>query len=394
MIQMFSITYSVLKKITGIAFLLFSLMASGQNDSCRLRISLLTCTPGEELYSSFGHSALRVFNYEDKTDLVYNYGTFDFYDPAFYQKFVKGKLLYFVSVDSTPSFTWEYEYFNRGVTEQVLHLSCSEKESILAFLQNNIKEENRYYRYDFNYDNCTTRLRDILESATADSLLIKNILPGRGATFRQLIHDYLDQGVQPWSKLGIDILLGMPLDKKITNREAMFLPDYLFMALDSASKKGQPLVVEKNVLVPASAIKSSTPLLSPLPLFGFLLLLILGLSFLKPGSLNNFFRVFDFTFFLLLGLLGCLLIFMWFGTEHAMCRNNLNLLWAIPVHLPVSFFLFKKRHWLKMYFRFIFILSILLLGCWFFLPQQFNTALLPVLGLIIARSYFISRNRA
>ena len=378
------------KKIRTIiaVILLFSFCANAQNDSCHLRISLLTCTPGKELYSTFGHSAIRVVNGATNTDLVFNYGTFDFYDPAFYNKFIKGKLLYFVAVDSLHVFLWEYQYYKRGVTEQVINLSCEEKQKMVGFLFENAKEENKYYRYDFNYDNCTTRLRDILEKISGSRLQVKNILPHNSTTFRYLIHDYLNKGGQLWSKLGIDILLGSPLDKKINNREAMFLPDYLLMAFDSASLNGKNLVAEKNVLLPALENTKSKSFFTPFILFSIFFLLIAVLSFLKQHSWNKFFRVFDFIFFFITGLLGALLVFMWLGTNHAMCKNNFNLLWALPSHLPVAFMLFRKKKWVRKYFKIVFFLSIALLAIWFFLPQQLNTALLPVTGVILVRSYF------
>ena len=132
---------------------------------------------------------------------------------------------------------YEYEFFKRGITEQVINISCDEKQKFVAALYENIKKENRDYRYDFNYDNCTTRLRDMLEKAAGKQIESKNILPKPGTTFRNLIHVYLDSGGQQWSKLGIDMLLGNPMDKKVTNREAMFLPDYLLMAFDSSKLK-------------------------------------------------------------------------------------------------------------------------------------------------------------
>ena len=167
----------IVKKWLLLLLALLPYFAKAQDDSCTLRISLLTCTPGEELYSTFGHSAIRVVDLRNNTDLIFNYGTFDFNDPDFYKKFVQGKLLYFVSVDSIQNFLWEYEYFKRGVMEQVLNLTCAEKQNMIAALFENAKEENKYYRYDFNYDNCTTRLRDILEKATGKPLKSANILP-------------------------------------------------------------------------------------------------------------------------------------------------------------------------------------------------------------------------
>ena len=377
-----------MKKLLFTSLFFISILSSAQ-DSCGLRISLLTCTPGQELYSTFGHSALRVVDNRNNSDLVFNYGTFNF-DPDFYGKFVKGKLLYYVSIDSLSNFLYEYEYFKRGVTEQVINLSCNEKQKLVAALFENAKEENKYYRYDFNYDNCTTRLRDMVERAAGRQMDSKNILPAPNTTFRNLIHFYLNRGGQQWSKFGIDILLGNPMDKKVTNREAMFLPDYLLMAFDSSELNDKPVVGEKKIILnyfDAYKTKSGT---TPFIVFGILFLLIAVLSFVY-GSRNLSLKIFDFFFFFILGLLGILMLFMWFGTDHAMCKNNFNLLWALPTHLPVSFLLFSKKNWVNAYFRFIFFYTIALLVAWFFLPQQFNTALLPVVGIILVRSFFISK---
>ena len=379
------------------SFLLFISIASfSQTDSlaqqgCPIRISLLTCTPGQELYSIFGHSAIRVVDSTTNTDLVFNYGTFDFYDPDFYKKFIKGKLLYFVSVDSLQNFLLEYQYDKRGVIEQVLNLSCKEKQAMMSALFENAKEENKYYHYDFNYDNCTTRLRDMLEKATGKELKTKNILPHVKTTFRHLIHDYLNRGGQQWSKLGIDILLGSPLDKKITSREAMFLPDYLMMAFDSSSINHESLVAQKNILLISQEEKKANPLFTPLLVFSILFLLIATVSIFAATSFRVFLKIFDFIFFFTLGLLGILLLFMWFGTNHAMCKNNFNLLWALPLHLPVALLIFNKKEWINNYFRFIFFYTLALLVAWFLLPQQLNLALLPIAGIILVRSFFRSK---
>ncbi len=368
--------------------------SSFAQDTCGLRISLLTCTPGKELYSSFGHSAFRVTDSTRAYDLVFNYGTFDFYDPDFYEKFVKGKLLYFVSIDSLNGFLEEYDYFKRGVTEQSINISCPEKQKLVAALFENAKEENKYYRYDFNYDNCTTRLRDMLEKAVGDTLDTKNIVPHPGSTtFRHLIHSYLDRGGQQWSKFGIDILLGSPIDKKITNREAMFLPNYLLMAFDSSALNGQPVVGEKKVLLNYFDAYKTKSRITPFLVFGILFLIVAVVSFLTRSKWSLFFKVFDFFFFLTLGIIGIVILFMWFATDHAMTRDNFNLLWAFPTHIPVAFMLFSKKKWVNNYFRVIFFFTIALLVAWFFLPQQFNATLLFVVGIILVRSFYLSKKK-
>jgi hypothetical protein len=353
-------------------------------DSCRFQISLLTCTPGEELYSTFGHSALRVIDRDSGADIIYNYGTFDFDDPNFYSKFTRGKLLYFVSIDGFENFMKAYEYEHRGITEQVLNLSCEDKEKLLNALQDNAKEENKYYKYDFVLDNCTTRLRDIVFKNSSSPVVTKNIRPKIGVTFRDLIHEYLDKSYQYCSKLGIDALLGAPIDKKITNSESMFLPDYLLKGFDSTMTKGKPLVSSKNEILRANVAIKKAPLLSPFALFTILFLVIAALTFMR--SSDRFFAVFDFILFFLAGTLGVLILFMWFGTDHPECRNNFNVAWASPLHFLIVFFIFQKWDWLRYYFLVNAVLLILLLFCWKWLPQAMNNGFIPVVALLFLRS--------
>ena len=359
-----------------------------QDSTCRLRVSLLTCSPGEELYSTFGHSALRVVDVAKSTDLIYNYGTFDFDDPAFYSKFTRGKLLYFVSVDLFQNFVAQYEYEQRGITEQVLNLSCSEKEKLVNALNENAKEENKYYKYDFVIDNCTTRLRDIIFKNAQATVITQDIRPKTDITFRDLIHEYLNKSHQYWSKLGIDILLGSPLDKKLTNTEAMFLPDYLLKGFDSTRLGGsvfdRSLVLEKKEILKPVLQKSRDSLLSPFVVFSILFLLVFALSFMKGTA--NLLSVFDFILFFSAGSLGLLLLFMWFGTDHPECKDNFNLVWALPFHFIIVFFIFRKWSWLQYYFLINSVLLLLLLICWKWLPQEMNNALLPVVCLFLLRS--------
>ncbi len=373
-----------MKKIFPSLFFLFIFLSSkAQTDSCHFRISLLTCSPGKELYSTFGHSALRVADSSRETDVIFNYGTFDFNDPDFYKKFIRGKLLYFVSVEEFTDFVNEYREQQRGIVEQALDLSCAEKQALLAALYENAKEANKYYKYDFTYDNCTTRLRDIVAKYCSDHLVTKNILPYKNVTFRNLIHGYLNKGGQYWSKLGIDILLGSPLDKKISNNEAMFLPDYLLKGLDSSTLSGKPLVAEKKVILEPTIQFSKNKWLSPFVIFSVLFLLLAVLSTLPVN--RWFFIVFDFLLFFLAGALGILLLFMWLGTDHQACRYNFNLCWALPTHFIVAFFIAKRWKWLKYYFvaTIIILLSLSVWGAW---RQELNPALMPVMALLLLRS--------
>jgi hypothetical protein len=379
-----------LKKLLLLLSLFFTTTFSFAQDSCSLRISLLTCTPGTELYTTFGHTALRVQDATAGTDLVFNYGTFEF-SPDFYTKFIRGKLLYSLSVEDFNDFVYLYQLDSRSIQEQVLQLSCDEKEKLFSALQVNAQEENRHYRYDFLFDNCTTRAADIVANNTNSPVLFKNILPADVPTFRDLLHSYLDAGHQHWSKLGIDILLGVKLDRKVSNREAMFLPDYLLKGFDSAIINNKPLVSPPQTILKMPSPLSDKPFFTPAIVFSLLLLAIVGISLSKKQWAKKTIKTFDFFFFFILGLAGFLILFMWFGTDHKVCQDNFSLLWALPTHLLVAFFVNSKRPWPKKYFQIIFWLTIALAATWFFLPQQMNNALIPILLLIIYRSWQLAK---
>lgn len=361
---------------------------SQKDSSCSLEISLLTCSPGDELYSTFGHTAIRVR--DTSYDIVFNYGTFDFDDPNFLMKFVRGRLPYSLSVEYYTDFRSAYYHEKRGIREQQLLISCAEKQALFEALKLNALEQNRYYKYQFLFDNCTTRAREIIRKNTHTPVLFKNILPEKIPTFRNLIHEYLDSGKHYWSKLGIDLLLGSRIDRKVTNEEAMFLPDYLLKGIDSATVNGKNLATPASILLEAPSIIPDSAV-KPEWVFAGILIIILALSLLKNKMATRVLAIFDRLLFFVLGLLGALFLFMWFGTDHQDCAANYNLLWTLPTNLIVVF-LGWKRPKVKMYFHFVSIISILLLLAWFFLPQQLNIAVAPILGIIILRSYFISKS--
>ena len=357
-------------------------ISTSAQDSSRLRISLLTCTPGEELYSTFGHSAFRVIDSNAVTDIVYNYGTFNFDDDGFYLKFVRGKLLYYVSAEYFSDFKFLYQSTNRGITEQVLNLSADEKIIIRRFLNDNLREENKYYKYDFFFDNCTTRLRDILKKNHDPSFCKKPVMP-QGSRFRQAIHQYLDKNGKDWSKLGIDILLGEPCDGVMTAEQMQFLPDNLMKSLDSSDHQ---MVSSSQNLYSISEDKSKNSTFTPLTFFSALLIFVVLMGLIKNKFLLSFLQGFDGLFFFLTGVLGIILIFMWTATDHQMCKNNFNLLWAWPTHAVIAFFVNSKKTWVRKYFTFTAIALTAVLFSWFFLPQQMNNGLIPIVLLLIYRS--------
>ncbi|MEY2917294.1 MAG: hypothetical protein RIS73_1008, partial [Bacteroidota bacterium] len=274
----------LLRTLFIIHYSLFITNYSFAQDSSHLRISLLTCTPGDELYSTFGHSAYRVVDSSSVTDIVYNYGTFNFDDDGFYLKFVQGKLLYYVSVEKFEDFKYLYQATNRGITEQVLNLTATEKTTIQHFLNNNLKEENKYYKYDFFFDNCTTRLRDILKKNHDSTFTVKPVMLV-GTTFRQAIYQYLDKNKKDWSKLGIDILLGQPCDGVMTAEQMQFLPDNLMKSLDSAN---HPLILSHQNLYAINEDAGKGSIFTPLVIFSLLLIAIALISIVK----NKFAQIF------------------------------------------------------------------------------------------------------
>lgn len=366
---------------------LFTPKIFSQGDSCHLRVSLLTCTPGEELYSTFGHSALRITDSVSNTDIVYNYGTFNFDEPGFYTKFIRGKLMYYLSTEDFESFQYSYQLDNRGITEQLLNLTCREKNNILHLLQSNLLADNRFYKYDFLFDNCTTRLRDLVEKSADSKVNFGNALETK-ATFRNLIYEYLNYNDKQWSKLGIDILLGSKTDAVMTPREVMFLPDYLMKTFDSSAIDSRPLIAEKKSLVKIDYSRITKDNLShPFFIFCCLFVLIAFLSFSKNTFIQKFLAAFDGFLFFITGLLGILLIFMWFGTDHVMCSNNYNLLWAWPTNIIAAFYIHSKKNWAKKYFIIYTVFNLILLGFWFFLPQHMNPSLIPIILILILRSF-------
>jgi Domain of unknown function (DUF4105) len=366
-------------KIIFIIAIFIQCNVSSAQNGARIQISLLTCTPGDALNETFGHSAFRVIDSNSVTDLVYNYGTFDFEDKNFYLKFIKGKLLYFVNIDQFQEFAFYYQQNNRGITEQVLQLSDTEKIAIYHALIENVKEENKYYRYDFFLDNCTTRLRDIIEKYKIPTPALPAVMPSN-YTFRNAIHQYLDNNNKSWSKLGIDILLGARTDAVMTIPQQKFLPDNLMQSLDST--KNTTVVSLSKQLYQLNPKKNKEGFFTPMFLSISIAAFFVILSLFKNNNAKKILSFFDAFLFSVVGILGILLVFMWLGTDHIMTKNNYNLLWASPFFLLYPFAQKKS----KKYSIIVSIYLFLVLCSWFFLPQLMNITLFPIALLLLWRS--------
>jgi len=376
------------------AFGCIMMQAAAHSDSARLRISLLTCSPGSELYSVFGHSALRIVDSTVGTDIVYNFGTFNFGDPDFYSKFVMGRLMYYVDQETYSSFKAEYEYDRRGIIEQVLSFSCAEKKLIQEKLFINVREENKYYKYDFLNDNCTSRLRDIIFGGGNQQAYRALFATKTNSSYRDYLHVYLDRANMPWTKLGIDLLIGLDGEDRMNSNEAMFLPDYLMKGLSAADWRGGKMVLAENILLPDLQPKWNTNPFFQTPLFFFLLLLVLFIVIgnMKSVRFEKIKKILDVLLFALTGLLGFVLLFTWFGTDHMSFRYNVNLMWAMPLNVVAVFFIGDKNTKFKKYFFYYSILTLFIIPLIFILPEAINPTLYPLIILLSYRAWIIGRN--
>jgi len=352
------------------------------------QISVITCGPWQgELWSAFGHSAFRVYDPALGFDAAYNYGVFSF-EPGFYVNFARGYNYYMLGVYDYQDFKNAYIYYNRYVHEQVLNLTQDQKQKLFDYLQWNALPENQKYRYDYFYDNCATKIRDVAATALGDSVRFDGSYVTTKHTIRDLTDLYLQQ--QPWGDLGIDICLGLPMDKVASPYEYMFLPDYIESGFDHAfiKKDGTeiPIVKEKIIVYAQRDEDPMSRLPHPLYIFGFfaLLTLLVSIRDLRRKKLMNWF---DVALFAITGLIGLLLTFLWFFTDHKAAAKNFNLLWALPTHLVIIFFLFKNYNWVRVYFQIIFILSVTLLLIWKILPQELNLSLIPIVIALTLRSF-------
>ena len=250
------------------------------------QISVLTCGRGEEIYSTFGHSAIRVLDTATKTDMVYNYGMFEFSDPNFIPKFINGKLDYMLGKESFENFMFQYELSKRSVSEQVLNLTPTQKQKLLTFLEWNVKEENKYYRYDFLYDNCATKIIQVLEK-NCPGIKINFYKDESPKSFRQLIHLYAKNSV-PFIDWGMDLGIGVRTDKIATEREYCFLPDYVAKSLDLSKNNeiNQNLVILSQPILNGSASKEIS-FFENTPLILGWVLLFLSFGFAHTDSLPS-----------------------------------------------------------------------------------------------------------
>ena len=320
--------------------------AQSMTNPDRIQISLLTCSPGKEVWAQYGHTAIRYYDKESGEDLAINYGIFSLDQTYFIPRFVLGMTDYRMGVQPMDMFLAQYSYEGRGVVEQVLNLSAEDKEVIYKALQENMKPENVVYRYNYFFDNCTTRARDML----VNHLHGKVIYPPaeEDATFRSMIHKWNNK--YEWSQFGEDLLLGVNADRKTTKSEQQFLPENLRSDFDKARYNGKPLVKETNVLLDAETEVAEPAFpLSPLSIaliFAVISLVMMLFSYRR----QQVYWAWDLALMLTSGLMGIIFFVMIFSQHPCVSLNFIQLFFnPLPLFFLYSTIKKKKVIWWKIW---------------------------------------------
>lgn len=315
---------------------------SKQLDS--VEISLLTCSPHNQIYSLYGHTALR---YQDKSqgvDIVINYGVFSFHKPHFIIRFVLGLTDYEMGIQNFPDFCNEYKGYGASVTQQVLNLTPYEKVDILNALQQNYEIGNRVYRYNYFYNNCTTKARDIILGCINGRIRYSN-KEDSDVTFRKLIHKWNEN--HRWARFGNDMLLGVMSDRKISRTEQQFIPENLKQDFSNATiyttnGKSRPLVKSTTILVEPIPCIIENDIFTPNVFFTTLSLFIIGIGLWETKKKKRI-MIIDYTLLLCLFTVGLLLAIMVFS-KHPTTNLNLQIIIFNPLAIFAIISLYKFRH--------------------------------------------------
>lgn len=356
--------------------------ANGQILSPQAQISVLTCGNGTDIYSLFGHSAVRVSDPALELDIVFNYGTFDFNKPNFTLNFLRGKLLYQLSVSTYEGFLLSYHYEKRSVVEQVLNLNPDEKQILFDKIKDNSMPENREYLYDFFFDNCTTRIRDLfsekIEGLEYPTEAIKNI------SFREMLHENL--AAYPWTEFGMDLILGQTTDRQTDIQEQMFLPAYFYDYLEETNKGTEALVESTNRVLEFPEVQQKKGWLTPIAVFCTLFIFeLIGFLLMYITGDQKLFMLLDKLWFGVLFSSFIIFIIMWFLTDHSVCKYNWNIIWTFPWMLAI--FWYKRDKKSTLFINSLTIIASLVLLCtWVLLPQRMPQAVIFIILISLLKS--------
>ena len=361
------------------------------------RISVVTCYPGSRNYELYGHTMIRV--QISGQDLLFNYGVFNFKASGFLYRFVKGECDYILAAYPFEHLTEGYE--SRKIVEQELNLTTEQKRRVVGYLFWNVQPQNATYRYDWAYNNCATKPRDIVEMAVGNSLSY-GAPSESSATFRSIMA-YFDRNY-PWQQFGIDLVLGLNLDHRLDYREQMFSPLKLMEAMAGATVerdgKREPLVAATSNLVDGDddgAVLGATPLLlTPVAVFSLLLVVVAAITVAEQRR-RRWCRWLDSVVFFAFALAGVLVAFLTFVSTHYGTSPNVNILWVHPLaFIPaIAVWVKPKSRLLLLYHYANAAIVVLLALLWWTLPQVGNVAFIPMAAIGVVRSlnYIVSVRR-
>jgi hypothetical protein len=384
-----------MRRILFFALNLFlALQASAITLSDSAQVSLLTCGPGDELYAKFGHTAIRVKDPANQIDISFNYGYFNYNVDGFYYKFVKGETDYQLGICETQEFILEYTLRRINMWEQVLNLTSAEKQRLFDALMDNYQPENRFYRYNFVFDNCATRPRDMIAKVIGGKIVFDPGLEKNKETFQQLIDEYTRD--TPAILFGIHLIFGSQKNTDATLQQTFFLPERLMQAYATAKivrdSVTVPLVLStaQPVFIPERKIDTAFNYIAVLAI----LLLIGSMAMAYTDRKKQKHSLwFDGILFGLAGIAGCIVCYLNFFSVHPLVSHNWNALWLNPLLLLFAIgILFKKTRSCAFRLQYLFLAcELFVLTGSLYLPQKFLlTEILLMITLAIRSALYVS----
>ena len=374
-------------------FFLSSFSFPNEQDVDRYTISILTVSPGKDLVDAFGHSGIRVIDKELNYDLVFNFGIYDFQAPNFYSNFVKGRPIYYLGINNYNRFLNNYKNQKRGIVEHKIQISNYIKDDLIRLLLENSKQENKFYIYDYFNDNCSTKVADLFIENLNDSYSTEIDLTRKSNfTYRSLIYKMIPKN--SWGSLGIDICLGSIIDQDINYRQTFFLPSKFGDFLDTIESSNPEIIVSKLLLESQENVEEPVfNLTSPMFVLFFISILIILVTF-RDYKNNKQTKLLDILLILITTMIGLLISYLWFFSDHTAASQNYNILWASPLNILLFIDLFarKKRKWILGYLKFIFLMLLLMFSHWILSVQTFNITLFSFIFALLIRYLFLIYN--
>lgn len=375
-------------------FFLSSFSYSNEQDADRYSISILTVSPGKDLVDAFGHSGIRVIDRELNYDVVFNFGIYDFQAPGFYSNFVKGRPIYSLGINNYNRFINNYKNQNRGVVEHKILISNNKKDNVIRLLFENSKQENKFYIYDYFNDNCSTKVADLFIENFNDEFNNSetNLSKKSKHSYRSLIYQMISRN--SWGSLGIDICLGSVIDQDINYRQTFFLPSKFGKFLDTIESENPQILESKLVLESLDTSEESVlNVTSPMFILFFISILIILITF-RDFKKNKQTKVLDILLISITSMIGLLISYLWFFSDHSAASQNYNILWASPLNilLFIDLFTSKKRKWILGYLKFIFLMLLLMISHWILSVQTFNITLFSFIFALLIRYLFLIYN--